>query len=135
MALQNKSELNKLFKTYLDEVSSDENSDMFLREEGLDPDKLVEDGLRKIKQIKMNIAAEQTQGNFLTLQAALLAKAKAEAERLMTDVTFNFQNFIKQHGINVAYRNFDELTKEEIKEFLERHLMLKFDKEKGTKPQ
>ncbi len=123
--------LDKLSKIYLEEISSDEGADQYLREEGIDIDKLVDEGLRKIRQIRMNIAAEKTQQDYVVMKSNTMEWAKAEAKRMMADVSFNFQAFVKQHKINVAYRNFDELTKEEIQEFLERHLMLKSGKQNG----
>lgn len=124
---------NKLFDEYLCEISSNEGSDAFLREHGLDPDRLVTEGLRKIKQIQMNIAAEGTEAQYQQMKSEVLQKAKAEVQKLLADASFSLQSFIKTQNINLSYKNFEEMTPDEVREFLERHFMLKFDNESKAK--
>lgn len=45
----NEASLGKLFYAYLEEISSDENSEDYLRSEGQDPDQLVEETIKIIK--------------------------------------------------------------------------------------
>lgn len=125
--------LNKLFVEHLDEISSDDGAEQFLRENGVDPDKLIADTQRKLRQIQMNIAAENTERQYQEMRAAVSVKAAAEVATLLSDASFNLANFIKANSVNVAYRNFDNMSKEEVKEFLERHFLLKFEKEASDK--
>lgn len=124
---------NKLFAEYLNAISSDEGSEEFLRSEGIDTDLLVNEGLRKIKQIQMNIASERTESEYHSMKARVFQRARDQVEKLLADTSFSLENFIKSENINVAYRNFENMTKEEIQEFLERHYLLKFDKENDDK--
>lgn len=123
--------LNKLFVEHLNEISSDAESEKFLREKGLDPDKLVADTQRKLRQIQMNIAAENTEKKYQEMRAAVWIKAAAQVDKLLSDASFNLANFIKANSVNVAYRNFDNMSKDEIREFLERHFLLKYEKDAG----
>ena len=131
MASEDNLKANKLFTEYLNEISSDQGSEKFLREEGIDTNQLLNEGLRKIKQIQMNIASEKTEQEYQTMKANLYQKAKDQVERLLADASFSLETFIKGENINVAYRNFENMTKEEIREFLERHFLLKFNKDNG----
>lgn len=119
------SKLGKLLFEYLEEISSDENSEAYLKEQGLDPDKLITESMRRIKQAKMKLASSSTQEEFALIQNNLLADVKAQVDKLLEDVAFNLAAFIKKESINVSYRNFEEMSKEEIREFLERHYLLK----------
>jgi len=134
MASEDNLKANKLFAEYLNEISSDQGSEEFLKEEGIDTNQLLNEGLRKIKQIQMNIASEKTEHEYQTMKSSLYQKAKDQVEKLLADASFSLQSFIKEESINVAYRNFEDMTKEEIREFLERHYLLKFDKENDKKP-
>lgn len=125
----NEIKVRKLFDEYLDGISASENSEAYLKSEGLDPDKLVADGLRKIKQLKMKMASVKTETSFSVLTSTLMTNAKEEAKRLMDSVNFDFAAFVKKEGITVAYRNLDTLSKDEIKEFLEKHILLKLQQQ------
>lgn len=131
MASEDNLKARKLFTEYLNEISSDQGSEEFLREEGIDTNQLLNEGLRKIKQIQMNITAEKTEQEYQAMKSSLYQKAKDQVEKLLSDASFSLQSFIKEESINVAYRNFEDMTKEEIREFLERHFLLKFNKDNG----
>lgn len=124
-----KNNAEELFEKYLDFISSPEESESFLREEGLDPDKLVNEGIRRAKQIQMQIAAQKTEKQFQETKSNLLVKAKQEVEKLLSDVSFNLEAFIKSENLNLAFKNFEKLTPHEVREFLERHYMLKLENE------
>lgn len=133
MASEDIIKANKLFREYLNEISSDQGSDEFLKAEGIDTEQLLNEGLRKIKQTQMNIASEKTEREYQAMKASVLQRAKDQVEKLLADASFSLESFIRSENIKVAYRNFENMTKEEIKEFLERHYLLKFDKEDGKK--
>lgn len=117
--------VKKLFEEHLNDISSDENSDAYLRAEGLDPNSLVDDGLRKLKQFKMKMASAKTETTYTNLTASLMDKAREEVKRLMEMANFDFAGFVKREGVVGAFRNLDTLSKEEMREFLERHILLK----------
>lgn len=124
-----KNKAEELFEKYLDFISSPEESESFLREEGLDPDQLVNEGIRKAKLVQMQLAAQKTERKYQELKSSLLDRAKQEVDRLLADVSFNLETFIKNENLNLAFKNFERLTPSEIKEFLERHFLLKFENE------
>src|SRR5882724_7236066 len=120
---------NKLFSDYLNEISSDDQSETFLKEEGIDTTQLLSRGLRKIRQIKMNLAAEQTEQKYQSMKASASQKAKDYVQNLLADSAFSLEKFLKTEKLTVAYKNFENMTEDEVREFLERHFMLKFGKE------
>ena len=127
--------VDKLFDEYLNFVSSSEESESFLKQSGFDPDELVNEGLRKTKQIQMQLASQKTEREYAELKANLLQRAKQQVEKLLNDVSFNLENFIKQENINLAFKNFEKLNEGEIRDFLERHYLLKFENESKEKSQ
>jgi hypothetical protein len=125
----NDKKVKKLFDEYLSDISASENSEAYLKSEGLDPDKLVNDGLRRVKQLKMKMASSRTETTFSVLTNTLMENAKEEARKLIDAVNFDFAAFVKKEGITVAYRNLENLSKEEIREFLEKHILLKLQQQ------
>lgn len=127
MSPGNNDKAEKLYYEYLDFISSGEQSEAYLKENGFDPDELVNESIRLAKRVQMQVASEKTEMEYQDLKANLLQRVKNEVERLLSDVSFNLENFIKQEKINLAYKNFETMSREEIKEFLERHYLLKFE--------
>lgn len=126
--------VDKLFDEYLNFVSSNEESESFLKEKGFDPDELVNEGIKRARQIQMQLASQKTEKQYAELKANLLQRAKEQVEKLLSDVSFNLENFIKQENINMAFKNFEKQNEKEIRDILERHYLLKFEnelKEKG----
>lgn len=122
--------LIRLIDEYSMYHSSDQESENTLREAGLDPDQVVNETLQQIKRIKMKLEAESTQKNFLELRKTLLQRAKSEVEKLLS-TDFNFGHFLKTNNINLAYRNFETMNEAEIREFLERYFLLKYENEQN----
>lgn len=122
--------LIRLIDEYSMYHSSDQESENTLREAGLDPDQVVNETLQHIKRIKMKLEAESTQKNFLELRKTLLQRAKSEVEKLLS-TEFNFGHFLKTNNINLAYRNFETMNEAEIREFLERYFLLKYQNDQN----
>jgi hypothetical protein len=129
MSIENDTKLDKLYQEYLDFISSPAESRSFLKSKGLDPDVLAQDAIRKIKLLKMRIASKKTESQYQELKINLLQKVKDQVEKVLNDVSFNLENFLKQENINLAYKNFEKLNKHEVRELLERHYLLKFESE------
>lgn len=125
--------LNKLYAEYLETISSDEHSEDFLREEGFDPEELFREGVKHIKKVRMKIASEQTEQVFQGIKISLLDQAKKQVDKLLAEANFSLEKFIKRENIVVAYKNFDKLTDSEVREFLERHYLLKLKDEPKSK--
>lgn len=122
-----------LYEVYLEVISSDEHSHDFLKEKGFDPDALVSEGLKKLKQIQMNMASEKTEAEYQLNKAGVMDRARAEAAKLLSNVSFNLHDFLKSQNLTVSYKNFDEMSQDEIKEVLERHFILTLSKEEEKK--
>ncbi|HRK55678.1 MAG TPA: hypothetical protein PK185_17315 [Cyclobacteriaceae bacterium] len=122
--------LIKLIDEYCLYHSSDQESENTLREAGLDPDQVVNETLLQIKRIRMKLEAESTQKNFLELRKNLLQRAKSEVDKLLSS-EFDFGQFLKTNNINLAYRNFETMNEAEIREFLERYFLLKYQNEQN----
>jgi len=122
--------LVKIIDEYCLYHSSDQESENTLREAGLDPDHVVNETLLQIKRIKMKLEAEATQKNFLELRKNLLQRAKSEVDKLLSS-QFDFGSFLKTNNINLAYRNFETMNEAEIREFLERYFLLKYENEQN----
>jgi hypothetical protein len=134
MSTDNDSKIEKLFNEYADFVSSDEESEAYLKENGYDPDQLVNEGIRKAKLIQLQLASKKTEREFAQLKASFFQKAKDQVDKLMNNASFNLGEFLRQEKLNVAFKNFEELTPSETREFLERHFLLKLEQESKDKP-
>lgn len=124
----------KLFDEYADFVSSAEESEAYLRENGYDPDQLVNEAIRRAKLVQLRLDSRKTELEFAQLKASLLQKAKDQVDKLLSGVSFNLEQFLQEEKLNVAFKNFDELTPAEIRAFLERHFLLKLEQESKDKP-
>jgi hypothetical protein len=77
----------------------------------------------------MQIASEKTEAKYLEMRANLLQKVKNEVDKILGEFGFNLESFVKRENINLAYRNFENMNEGEIREFLERHFLLKYEDE------
>lgn len=127
---RNNKQDKSLYDVYLDAISSSDHSHDFLKEHGIDPDALVSEGLRRIKQIQMNIAAERTEAEYQRSKVSVIDKARAEVAKLLSDTSFNLHDFLRSRNLTVSYKNFDEMTPDEVKEVLERHFILTLSNKK-----
>ena len=84
----NNSKLDKLYTEYLNFISSSEESKSFLKEQGLDPDALAKETIRKAKLIQMQIASRKTEKQYQDLKTNLLQKVKEQVEKVLNDVSF-----------------------------------------------
>lgn len=128
----NDEKVKKLFDEYLNDISSNENAEAYLKSEGFDPDTLVNDGIRKIKQLKMKIASAKTESAYSALTNTLMDKAKEEVKKLMEMANFDFAAFVKREGVVGAFRNLENLSTDEMREFLEKHILLKLQQQKDN---
>ncbi len=135
MTTDNNDKIEKLFDEYAAFVSSAEESEGYLRENGYDPEQLVKEGIRRAKLIQLQLASKKTELEFAQLKASLLQKAKEHVDKLLSDVAFNLEEFLRKEKLNVSFKHFEDITPQETREFLERHFLLKLEKEATEKPQ
>jgi hypothetical protein len=116
----------KLVVSDLNANSEDaESAKKFLINEGVNVNKIVDEGLKRIKKIKMQIAASQTKKEML-LADKFTSKAIQFAEELLNTATFSIGDFMAKEKLALNFRNFESLSKEDIKEILIKHFTLKF---------
>jgi len=97
----------------------------FLSSEGLNPDSIIAEGLKRIKRLQLKIEAEKTSDE---MASADLVKQKAYewVEELLSRPDFSFPELIREESLILSFRNMESLSKEDIKKILIKHYTLKF---------
>lgn len=131
-AKQRKADFISLMMSSVDSISCNkENARDYLLEEGLDPDSIRAEGIKRIKKLKLQAQANSTR-NEMASTAAIKQKAMEWVEKLLNDVNFSFPQFVKTENLVLQNRNLEKLTKEDIKSTLTQYYYLKF-MERGNK--
>ena len=97
----------------------------YLREEGIDTEKLIEQGISRIKQIRLRIEASKTKAE-MKMYEPLRVRAIKKVKELLADSNFSFPTFIKQEGIILQNRNFESFTDEDIERTLINYFHMKY---------
>ncbi|HTN19714.1 MAG TPA: hypothetical protein VL125_04530 [Pelobium sp.] len=127
-----KTDFIRLVVADLDSISSNkEQSKQFLSLQGLNPDKIVADGLKRIKRMQLQINAEQTKADMVAAES-VKDKAIQWAENLLSQANFSIKEFMLKEELSLNFRNFETLSKEDIKAILVKHYTLKFMEEDGS---
>lgn len=107
------------------ESESANSSREFLASEGLNPDSIVSEGLKRIKRLQLKIEAEKTK-NEMASAGMLKQKASEWVEKLLSKPDFSFSELIREESLTLSFRNVESLSKEDIKNILVKHYTLKF---------
>lgn len=102
----------------------------FLFSEGFNADKLVADGIKRIKKMQLLVNARNTE---LEMKAAEQAKAEAVAwvEDLLNRQNFSIVELVQTEELSLSFRNLESMDENDIRDTLIRHFTLKFmNKEK-----
>lgn len=129
----NKTDFIRLTIASAEHVSSDkEKAKEYLSSEGLDVDSVVNEGMKRLKRLKMQIEADRTKSE---MQQAEEAKVKASAwvEDLLSKIDFSLPELIKEEELTMSFRNVEKLSKEDIKNILIKHFTLKFLEKESKK--
>lgn len=107
---------------------SKESAKAYLESEGINTEKLVSDGLKRIKQMQMLVNAKKTETE---MQSADLVKEKATAwvEELLANMDFSLSDLVQKEDLAMSFRNIESLSKEDIRNILIKHFTLKFMKD------
>lgn len=131
-AKQRKAEFISLMISSTDSVSCNkENAREYLLEEGLDPDSIRAEGMKRIKKLQLQAQANRTRQEMAST-VAVKQRAMEWVERLLNDVSFSFSQFVKTENLVLQNRNLESLTKEDIRNTLTQYYYLKF-KEQDSK--
>jgi len=125
-ANQSKSDFVNLFlSTAENDSSSKEAAKEFLASEGVNTDKLVTEGLKRIKKMQMLADAGRTEQE---MQAAESVKAEATAwvDNLFANINFSLPELVQKEELSMSFRNVENLSKDDIRNILIRHFILKF---------
>lgn len=129
----NKTDFIRLTIATAEHVSSDkETAKEFLSSEGLDVDSLVNEGMKRLKRLKMQIEADRTKSEMMHADEAK-QKASAWVEELLSKIDFSLPELIKEEELTMSFRNVEKLSKEDIKNILIKHFTLKFLDEESKK--
>jgi hypothetical protein len=129
----NKTDFIRLSIASAEQVSSDkEKAKEYLSSEGLDVDSLVNDGMKHLKRLKMQIEADRTKLEMIQAEEAKL-KASAWVDELLNNIDFSLPDLIKEEELTMSFRNVEKLSNEDIKNILIKHFTLKFLDEESKK--
>lgn len=129
----NKTDFIRLTIATAEHVSSDkETAKEYLSSEGLYVDSLVNEGMKRLKRLKMQIEADRTKSEMMHADDAK-QKASAWVEELLSKIDFSLPELIKEEELTMSFRNVEKLSKEDIKNILIKHFTLKFLDEESKK--
>jgi hypothetical protein len=129
----NKTDFIRLAIATAEHVSSDkEKAKEYLSSEGLDVDSMANEGMRRLKRLKMQIEADRTKSEMTQAGEAKL-KASEWVDELLSRIDFSLPRLIKEEELTMSFRNVEKLSKEDIKNVLIKHFTLKFLEEESKK--
>jgi len=127
---KHKSEFVNLILNAVNNDSSDKEAAMaYLSSEGLDVNRIVNEGKRRIKKMQMEINARKTEKE---MEEANIYKQQATkwVDDLLNNFDFSLTSIVQTEELAVSFRNVEELNKDDIRNILIKHYTLKFMKEK-----
>lgn len=123
---QTKSDFVNLFlSTAENDSSSKEAAKSFLASEGVNTDKLISEGLKRVKKMQLLANASRTENE---MQAAETVKAEATAwvDNLLASINFSLPELVQKEELSMSFRNVENLSQDDIRNILIRHFTLKF---------
>lgn len=122
----NKADFVRFVISTVEHVSSDkEKAKEYLSAEGLDVDSIVNEGMKRLKRLKMQIEAEKTETEMLLVEEAK-QKASEWVDDLLSKIDFSLIDLVKEEELTMSFRNIEKLSKDDIKKILVKHFTLKF---------
>ena len=123
---QSKSDFVNLFlSTAENDSSTKEAAKAFLEYEGVNTERLISEGLKKIKKMQMLADAKRTENE---MQAAEKVKSAAIewVDKLLGSINFSLPELVRKEELSMSFRNVENLSKDDIRNILIRHFILKF---------
>ena len=124
-ANQSKSDFVNLFLSISENDSSKEAAKEFLESEGVNTDKLVSEGLKRIKKMQMLADASRTEQEMQVAES-VKAEATAWVDTLLANIDFSLPELVQKEELSVSFRNVENLSNDDIRNILIRHFILKF---------
>ena len=129
-----KSSFARLFMASVNPISCDaDKAKEYLTEQGLDPAAIREEGSKRIRKLQLQLKAAQMRQE---MASTALAKQQATewVEKLLSDVSFSFPQFVRSENLVLQNRNLDTLTPDDIKNTLIQYFCLKILDQADTQP-
>jgi hypothetical protein len=124
-----KSDFIRLLLTSIENDSSDEKkSREYLSSQGLNVDAIVNDQLKRIKQLQLKLNSEKTKKE-MKLMESFKSKAASFVDQLFSQSNFSLPELIKKENVLMSFRNVATLDKEGVKDILIQHYTLKLMEE------
>lgn len=108
--------------------SNKEISKEYLSSQGVDVNKMVSEGIKRIKRVQMRIEADKTRKEMIQTNTAK-QKAAEWVEALLANTNFSLTSLIREEELSFSFRNMETLSQEDVKNILVKHFTLKFSKE------
>lgn len=129
----NKADFVKFLMSTIEHESSDkEKAKEFLSLQGLDADSIVSDGIKRLKRLQLQIAAEKTKEEMLMAETAK-QKASEWVVDLLSKIDFSLPDLVREEELTMSFRNIEKLSQDDIKKILVKHFTLKFLEEQTKK--
>lgn len=124
----NKTYLAKIILASVDSISCDRaKAEEYLSAEGLNPDAIKAEGIKRIRRLQMQVRATKTRAEMESASdASIKQKASDWVEKVLSDARFSFAAFVKEENLVLQNRNLTSFTKEDIKNTLIQFFYLKF---------
>lgn len=123
---QSKSDFVNLFlSTAENDSSSKEAAKAFLESEGVNTEKLVSEGLKRIKKMQMLRDAKRTETEMHAAESVKSA-AIEWVDNLLGDMNFSLPELVQKEQLSMSFRNVENLSQDDIRNILIRHFTLKF---------
>lgn len=114
------------------ESSDKEKAKEYLSAQGVDIDSMLSDGMKRLKRLQLQIAAEKTKAEMLSAEEAK-QKASEWVDDLLSKIDFSLQDLVKEEELTMSFRNIEKLSKDDIKKILVKHFTLKFLEEQAKR--
>ena len=121
-----------LMSTVEHESFDKEKAKEYLSAQGVDTDSMLLNGMKRLKRLKLQIAAEKTKTEMLSSEEAK-QKASEWVDDLLSKIDFSLQDLVKEEELTMSFRNIEQLSKDDIKKILVKHFTLKFLEEQAKR--
>ena len=114
------------------ESSNKEKAKEYLSAQGVDIDSMLSDSMKRLKRLRLQIAAEKTKAEMLSAEE-VKQKASDWVDDLLSKIDFSLQDLVKEEELTMSFRNVEQLSKDDIKKILVKHFTLKFLEEQAKR--
>lgn len=119
--------VNLFFEAAQHDSNSNEAAKDFLTSEGVNTEKLLSDGLKRIKQMQMMANAKRTEQEMQEAEA-VKAQATQWVDNLLGNINFSLPELVQKEELSMSFRNVESLSRDDIRNILIKHFTLKFMK-------